>query len=750
MDKKMKMEELEMEKEENNKENIKGGKKEGEEIYEDYMANLNTLNKGAIVKGRISNINGNEVFVDIGYKSEGIISADDFKEDIGSLKEGNEVEVMIVSLDGYGGYPILSKSKADQQRIWNKIYDSYENGAEVACRLSAKVKGGYEVYLDGVIKAFMPLSQLNQECKMGASIGVRVIEANKKRNNIVVSRKILLEEERKKRFDNIFQTTKEGDVAKAKVVRLKDYGAFMDFMGVEGLLHITDVSWGRIEKIEDALKVGDEVDVKILKIDKENNKVSFGMKQLIPEPWSYAKEKYQSGSEITGKVTKLTDFGIFVKVEEGLEGLVHISDISWVRRIGHPKEIVTAGENIKVKVLNVDPEARRISLGIKQLSEDPWFKAEQLYTVNSIVTGKVREILRNGFTVELEGDLTGFVGLRDLSWTKKINNAGDVVEVGQTIEAKILELDGERRRIVLGLKQVQPNPWSMARDNYPPGTTIDGRVTNLAKFGAFVELADGIEGLIHISDMSWTKKVNHPSEILKKGDPVKIRVLEVNSEEQRISLGLKQVVPDPWNDIETRFPVGDVVEGHVISLSSFGAFVEIEEGIEGLVHVSDMSWNKKVHHPNEMVNEGDLVRVKVIEIDPGNRKIKLGLKQVSDDPLSKYRKGAIFEGEVTKHTEFGIFVKLEEGVEGLIHKSQLLDENVDDISKSYPIGDKMSVMVLEANKDKRQLRLSAKDAVNAQKIEEYKKNLDTNISGGVSLGDKIREALAKNNQNKED
>lgn len=740
------MMEMEHETEVTNETENKKTKTADESMYEDYMSNLGTLSKGAIVTGKITNINGNEIYIDIGYKSEGIITADDFAAEPETLKIGNEVSVQIVSLDGYSGYPILSKSKADQQRVWNDVYNSFENGLEISGKIGAKIKGGYEVYFGGGIKAFLPLSQVTNDVRTGASIGVKVIEANRKRNNVVVSRKVLLEEEKKKKFDHIFTSCKEGDVVKVRVARLKDYGAFVDYDGIEGLLHITDVCWGRVEKIEDVLAIDQQIEVKIIKIDQETRKISFGMKQLKPEPWSYAASKYPAGTTVNGKVTKLMDFGIFVQLEEGLEGLVHISDISWTQRVEHPKDVVTAGENISVKILNVDQESRRISLGIKQLSEDPWSKISGLFTVNSVVTGTVVELLRNGFTVELSKGIVGFVNAKDISWTRKVVNPAEVVKPGDNVEVRIMELDAEKRRLSLGLKQVALNPWTVARDTYPVGSVVEGKVTNITRFGAFVELSDGIEGLVHVSDLSWTKKVNHPSEVLSKGAALKVRVLEVNSEEQRISLGYRQVMPDPWTDIEDRFPVGTMVEGRVVSLTSFGAFVELEEGIEGLVHISDMSWNRKVQHPNEVVTEGDLVRVKVTEIDAANRKIKLGLKQVTDDPMNKYKKGAIFEGEVTKVTEFGLFVKLEDGIEGLVHKSHLIDDSAENLESAYPPGTKMAVSVIECNREKRQLRLSAKEAVNVQKIEEYRKNLDVNISGGVSLAEKFREALAKNNQ----
>ncbi|MDD5090358.1 MAG: S1 RNA-binding domain-containing protein [Candidatus Wallbacteria bacterium] len=718
-------------------------------FMEKYMGNVGTLARGNIVKGIISDITGTEVFVDIGHKAEGIISSDDFANEPDQLKVGQEIEVMVISLDGYGGYPILSKSKADLQKSWNQIYSSYETGSEVSAKVGGKIKGGYEVFIEGSIKAFLPLSQVTDDVRSDETLDFRVIEANRKRNNVVVSRKVLLQEEKKKRFDKIFSEHQEGDVVNAKVVRIKDYGAFLDFAGVEGLLHITDMSWGRTEKVEDAVTTGQELDVKIIKVDRETNKVSFGIKQLKPEPWSFAAEKFPHGTVIEGKVTKLTDFGIFVRIEEGLEGLVHISDLSWTIRYNHPKEFINAGETIKVLVLNIDTEARRISLGVKQLSEDPWDKIEEFYSVNSIVTGKVEEINRGGFTVRMENELVGFVSLRDISWTRKVPNASEVVSEGQSVEVKVLELDKSRRRISLGLKQVQPNPWSMALDNYPPGTVLEGKIANLAKFGAFCELPDGIEGLIHVSDMSWTKKVSHPSEILSKGDKVKVRVLEVNIEEQKIALGLKQVMADPWSEIDAMFPVGDTVEGRVVSLTNFGVFVEIAEGIEGMVHISDLHWNKKINHPGEMVSIGEQVRVKVLELDSSSRKIKLGLKQVTEDPFSKFRKGAIFEGEISKISEFGLFVKLAEGVEGLVHKSHLIDEDLEDLSSVYHIGEKLAVMVIETNKDKRQLRLSAKEALNVRKIEEYRKNLDTNISGGVSLAEKLKEALAEKSHQEE-
>jgi len=709
--------------------------------YDGYI--FDSIQPGDIVTGKILKIDNNEVYIDIGYKSEGILKIEEFGKE--TPNRGDEVDVMIMNLDGRNG-PILSKSKAVLQKVWNKITDSYENKKEIRGLLGAKVKGGYEVLLDGSVTSFLPHSQMVEEAVEGKEYGFRVIEANKKRNNIVVSRKVLLQDKKREMFEAKFTDDLEGKKVTAKVTRIKDYGAFLEYEGVEGLLHITDMSWGRIDKVSDVLKEGDEIEVLITKLDRENIKISFGLKQLTEEPWKVAEEKYPVNSVHKGKVTKLMDFGVFVKLQEGLEGLVHVSDISWTDRIEHPKDVVTVGEEIEVKILKLDTERKRISLGIKQLEDDPWEKAGELYSENAIVTGTVKEIVRSGFTVSLDNGIVGFVPLREMSWTKRINNASEMVEVGQQVETKVIEFDRERRRLILGLKQVQLNPWHLAAVNYPKNSIVEGTVTNLTRFGAFVDIGEGIEGLIHISDLSWTKKIGHPSEVLSKGEKVKVRVLEVRAEEQRISLGIKQVIPDPWTESDNMFPIGDTVEGKVTSLTSFGAFVEISEGIEGMIHVSDLSWNKKINHPEEMLAVGDIVKVKIIEVDPLSHRIKLGVKQVTDDPFSKFKKGAILEGEISNITEYGLFIKLGNGIEGLLHKSELPDLNGEELENKYAVGGKIAVMVLEANKTKRQIKLSAKDAVNAQKIEEYTKNLDTNISGGVSLADKIRKAMAEKNK----
>lgn len=501
---------------------------------------------GDIVKGRVIEVQEDYVLVDINYKSEGLIPISEFRVVDGQreIEVGSEVEVYIDRVENENGMVVLSKDKADMLRAWTDISRAAENEEVIEGTIIAKVKGGLSV--DIGVKAFLPGSQIdlrpvrNIDSFIGKRYKFKVIKFNKKRGNIVLSRRALLEEERESLRSQTLDAMKEGSIVRGVVKNITDYGAFIDLGGMDGLLHITDMSWGRVKHPSELVNVGDEIEVKVLKFDNEKERVSLGLKQLKADPWDSAVAEFPTGKKVKGKIVSLADYGAFVELSEGVEGLIHVSEMSWTKRVKHPSQIVKVGDEVDVQVLEVDTANRRISLGMKQL---------------------------------------------------------------------------------------EPNPWLELRDTYPPGTIIEGEVKSITDFGVFVGVEDGIDGMIHISDFSWTRRVNHPSEMFKKGDKVRAVVLGVDIENERFSLGLKQLEADPWANIEQKYRIGSQYDVKVVKSTDFGVFVELESDIEGLIHISELS-TKRVEKPEDVIKVGETVRAEVISIDKESRKIGLSAKLV--------------------------------------------------------------------------------------------------------------------------
>jgi small subunit ribosomal protein S1 len=518
-----------------------------------YEVSFKNFAEGEVVKGVVLQVSASEVIVDVGYKSEGIIPIEEFRDETGtiSIKAGDIVDVLLEKTEDKEGYVVLSKEKAEKMKVWDDVERAYQERRVVTGRVIERVKGGLAV--DIGVRAFLPGSQVdlrpvrNLDSLRGQELRMRVIKVNKKRGNIVLSRKAVLEEENAEKKRDTLETLEEGKVLMGVVKNITEYGAFVDLGGIDGLLHITDMSWGRINHPSEVLNVGDEVKVQVLKFDRETERVSLGYKQLKADPWTTATIKYPAGTRVKGKVVSLTDYGAFVELEQGVEGLIHVSEMSWSKKVKHPSKILTVGQEVECAVLGIDQEAHRISLG---------------------------------------------------------------------------------------LKQVEANPWAQLVEKYPVGSHIKGKVRNLTEFGAFVEVEEGIDGLIHISDLSWTKRVKHPSEVLKKGDVVEAVVLNIDAENQRLSLGLKQLATDIWDEFFTHHKVGDIVEGKIVRLTNFGAFVELHEGIEGLVHVSELD-EKRIEKPGEAFKVGDVFPMKIIKINEGEKKIGLSIRAVKQDETQK-------------------------------------------------------------------------------------------------------------------
>ena len=518
---------------------------EADSMSDKAIATVADFTQGAILKGRVVRVAGDDVVVDIGYKSEGFIPKAEF-DSLDDIEPGIELEVYLDQIEDEAGVVVLSKKKADRIRGWERVMEAYKVGDVVKGKAVRKIKGG--LLVDIGVHVFLPASQIDIRRVgdpgdwIGRELECKIIKIDEERRNIVLSRRKMLEEERDKMKKDLLGTIQRGEVRRGVVKNITEFGAFIDLGGIDGLLHITDMSWGRIQHPGELLKVDQTVEVKVLEFDLQRERISLGMKQLTPNPWSQAGTKYPIGSRVTGEVVNIMPYGAFVKLEPGVEGLVHISEMSWTRSIQHPNELVTLQQQVEVVVLDINTEKQEISLG---------------------------------------------------------------------------------------MKQAEANPWTHVEERYPPGTKIKGKVRNMTTYGAFVELEEGIDGLLHVSDMSWTKKVTHPSALLKKGDEIEAVVLAVDKERKRVALGVKQLEEDPWaTDIPGRFKPGDVVHGEVTKLTSFGAFVEIDKNLEGLLHISEMT-EAKVEKPEEVVQPGQKLDLKVLNVDPVERKIGLSLKAMA-------------------------------------------------------------------------------------------------------------------------
>ena len=513
---------------------------------------LRDFKEGSIVKGRVLEIRPREVLVDIGYKSEGVIPASEFDNMI-QIEVGDEIEVLLEKLENEDGMVVLSKEKAAHKQNWDKIAKVFEGDGLIKGKVKAVVKGGLTVNIG--VEAFLPGSQIDivppkdLQQFVGNTYDFKIVKINDERKNVVLSRREIIEQERTEKRAKFLESVKVGDIVKGIVKNLTDFGAFIDLDGMDGLLHITDMTWGRLTHPSELLKIGQEIDVIVLDINKEKERVSLGLKQTQHNPWDKIEERFPVGAIVKGKVTNLVPYGAFVEIEEGVEGLIHVSELSWTKRITRPSDVLTQNQEIEAAVLGVNKEEQKISLGVRQLEPNPWDAIEQKYVIGSRVSGKIR---------------------------------------------------------------------------------------NMTAYGAFVELEEGIDGMIHVSDLSWTRKINHPSEVLKKNDEVEAMVLDIDKVNQRISLGIKQLDSDPWKEIDQKYKIGDLVQGKVTKLASFGAFVQLQDDIDGLVHISQLS-EDHVAKVKDILKVGQEAEARVIKVDKAERRIGLSIKAAhySDEELRR-------------------------------------------------------------------------------------------------------------------
>ena len=502
---------------------------------------LRDFKEGSIVKGRVLEMRAREVLVDIGYKSEGVISMSEF-DDVEDLQIGDEVEVLLERLENDQGMVVLSKEKAAHKQNWDKIVKVFQGDGLIKGKVKAVVKGGLTVYVG--VEAFLPGSQIDVvppkdlQQFVGNTYDFKIVKINDDRKNVVLSRRELIEQERSEKRQKFMETVNVGDVVKGTVKNLTDFGAFIDLNGMDGLLHITDMTWGRLGHPSELLKVGQELDVQVLDINKEKERVSLGLKQTQKNPWDKIEERFPIGTKVKGKITNLVPYGAFVEVEEGVEGLIHVSELSWTKRITRPSDVLTLGQEVEAVVLGVNKEEQKISLGVRQLEPNPWDEIEHKYMIGKQVKGTVRNMTAYGAFVELEEGIDGMIHVSDLSWTRKINHPSEILKKGDEIEAVVIDIDKSNQRISLGIKQLETDPWKEIDQKYKIGDLVTGKVTKLASFGAFIQLADDIDGLVHISQLS-EEHVAKVKDILKVGQEVEARVIKVDKTERRIGLSIK-------------------------------------------------------------------------------------------------------------------------------------------------------------------------------------------------------------------
>ena len=525
----------------------------GEDVEESTKGEFETLldsverkdfQEGEVYNGTVVQIGPDYTMVDIGYKQEGLVSTKEFQNYDGTLKikEGQEIEVYLDKLESSLGNLVLSNDKAEILKAWDKISAACEEGTPLEGTVVAKVKGGLSV--DIGVKAFLPGSQIDLrptrylDKYIGKKMEFKVIKFNKKRGNIVLSRRAILQEERNKLRTDILEQMQEGMIVKGIVKNITDYGAFIDLGGIDGLLHITDMSWGRVKHPSNLLNIGDEIEVKILKFDKEKERVSLGLKQVQPNPWEEAQDKYTAGKKVGGEIVSVKDYGVFVELDDGIEGLIHVSEMSWTGKIKNPAKHFTVGEQVEAQVLEVDVENKRISLGIKQLQENPWDDIEAKYPIGKKVTGKVKSIVDFGVFVDLGEEVDALIHVSDVSWTKKNVNLTEEFKDGQEVEAAVVSVDKDNAKFCLGIKQLEEDPWKKIEERLPVGTVIEANAVRVTDFGVFVELETGIEGLVHISEIS-EERVEKPEDVVKKGDTVKTMVISIDKDAKKIALSMK-------------------------------------------------------------------------------------------------------------------------------------------------------------------------------------------------------------------
>lgn len=609
-------------------------------MLHDSLNGFKPIRKGEIIRGKIVKADEEGYLVDVKYKMEGFLPAtEDSLLRLGqdkvnhTLELDDEIDVYVEQIDEKNGIIYLSREKARYIMLWDQLVNAYKTKKPLQGEVIEKNTSGLIVDLG--VKAFVPLSQVEQnfiteqdlEKYVGKKLSFFILKLDKAKNNVVLSHRLALEKEREFLRQKTLANLKVGQIIDGKVVNITDFGAFIDIGGIEGLLHISEITWKEIKNPLNLIQKGDEIKVKVLDFEKDEKKISLSIKQMNPNPWDVVEERYSIGDEVEGKVVNIKDFGGFIELEEGLNGLLHISDMSWAY-IRSPQEVLSENDVIKVRILDIDKENRKISLGLKQLMEDPWVNIEKKYAIGNTIEGKITQVTSYGANVELEPGVSGIIHLSEIDW-KYIEKPAAVLKKYAILPLQVIKIDKKDRLVFLSRRLTLPNPWQHIEGKYKVNDKVNGQVKRLKNFGAFISLDEEIEGFLPFSEITW-EEIKHPNQLLKKGDQLELKIIEINQEKFQITLSRKQLLPNPWTEIRKKYEVGTIVEGKVVNITDFGAFVNLQENIDGLVPLSEIS-NHKIEQADSVLAIGDMVQTIVTRIDDRRKKISLSIRRAEKE-----------------------------------------------------------------------------------------------------------------------
>lgn len=615
------------------------------EMLNESLGKFKKIKRGDIIKGKIVKVSEDGYFLDVKYKMEGFLPKNEeslfskeTKTITNALEIDDEIYVYVNNIDEKNGHIILSKEKAKYIQLWEKLNEIYRKKEKINAEVIEKNPNGLVVNLG--IKGFVPKSQIEQRMVkeedldkyIGKKLDFIIIKLDKKTEKIILSHRLIVEKERKILHKKTLANLKVGQVKEGVITNITNFGAFVDIGGVEGLLHVSEITWRDMKDATKLLKLGDKIKVKITDFDKGKNKISLSIKQISPDPWKNVKERYSVGDEVEGRVISIKDFGAFIEIEEGLNGLLHISEMAWAY-VKNPSDLVKEGELLKLRILEIEPEKRKISLGLKQLFPDPWEDIDKKYPIGSIVEGKITQVTSYGANVELEAGVAGVIHLSEIDW-KYIERPSMVFKKYMVLPLKVIDVDKDSRIIFLSRKRTLPNPWDNINNFYQTGDTVKGKITRIKNFGAFVELEKGIEGFVPVSEIDWGK-IKHPNEKLKKDREYEFKIINIDKDKLQITLSKKRLLPDPWEEIKKKYPVGTLVEGKVVKLTDFGAFVNLEDNIDGLVPLPEIS-HKKIDKPASVLSVGEEVLTLVTKLDKRKKKISLSIRKAEKEEQKRF------------------------------------------------------------------------------------------------------------------
>lgn len=618
-----------------------------QEMINESLEKFKKIKRGDIIKGKIIKVNEDGYLVDMKYKMEGYLPKNEpslFSKEGGNitntLEIGDEVYVFITNIDEKNGNLVLSKERAKYIQLWGKLNEIYRKKEKITAEVIEKNPNGLIVNLG--VKGFVPKSQIESKFikdedldkYIGKKLDFIIIKLDEKDNQIVLSHRLIVEKERKSLHKKTMVNLKVEDIKEGIITNITKFGAFVDIGGVEGLLHISEITRRDMKDATKLLKVGDKIKVKIIDFDQEKNKISLSIKKLSPDPWENIMERYSIGDEVEGKVITLKDFGAFIEIEEGLNGLLHISEMAWAY-VKHPSELIKEGELLKLRILEIEPEKKKISLGLKQLLPDPWENIEKKYLLNSVVEGKITQVTSYGANVDLETGVSGVVHLSEIDW-KYVEQPSTVFKKYMVLPLKVLKIDKEIHLIFLSRKRTLPNPWDEVDNFYQIGSIVKGKVTKIRDFGAFIKLDKGIEGFIPVSEIDWNR-IKHPNEKLKKDEEYEFKIINIDKDKLQLTLSKKRLQPDPWSVIKKKYSVGTLVEGKVVNLTDFGAFVNLEDNIDGLVPLSEIS-HDKIDNPTSLLSVGQEVLTLVTKLDGQKKKISLSIRKAEKEEQKRFIK----------------------------------------------------------------------------------------------------------------